>query len=176
MSRIVKVVLAGESGSGKSSLLSRYLDNGHNMSYSPTVGIDIGIKSIDDQNVKLHIWDTAGQERFRSVSISYFRNAETVMLCFDMTSQISFDSLESWTLYISDNSQVIVVGCKADLPIVVNMDHVHNWCRTQGYLYAETSALTGRGIEDLFSMISIPEDEVENPSLNTRSALLCRCQ
>jgi Ras-related protein Rab-1A len=94
---LYKIVIIGNSGVGKTSLLLRFADDVFNASPLSTVGVDFKMKTmkVDDKIVKMQIWDTAGQERFRSISQSYFRNAHGCIAVYDVTSRASFESLES---------------------------------------------------------------------------------
>ena len=92
---LYKVVLIGNSGVGKTSLLLRFSDDVFNASPLTTIGVDFKMKTlkVDDKVVKMQIWDTAGQERFRSISQSYFRNSHGCIAVYDITSRASFEAL-----------------------------------------------------------------------------------
>ena len=92
---LYKVVIIGNSGVGKTSLLLRFADDVFNVSPLSTIGVDFKMKTlkVDDKVVKMQIWDTAGQERFRSISQSYFRNAHGCIAVYDVTSRASFEAL-----------------------------------------------------------------------------------
>lgn len=93
---LYKIVLIGDSGVGKTSLLLRFAEDVFNATPLQTIGVDFKIKTlkIDDKIVKVQVWDTAGQERFRSISQTYFRNAHACIAVYDVTSKTSFESLE----------------------------------------------------------------------------------
>ncbi|XP_068252912.1 ras-related protein Rab-10-like isoform X1 [Nyctibius grandis] len=101
---LVKIVMAGESCVGKTSIVRRYTESGSphagapTSSYLATIGIDFKIKPVmfNDTRVKLQIWDTAGQERFHTLSTSYFRGAQGFVLVYDITNLDSFQSITSW--------------------------------------------------------------------------------
>lgn len=96
---LVKLVLIGDSGVGKSSLLFRYCEGAFTESFLTTIGIDFKIKTIklaDNTIVKLQIWDTAGQERFRSITSAYYRGADGIIMVFDVNDCQSFSNIEMW--------------------------------------------------------------------------------
>ncbi|XP_030069808.1 ras-related protein Rab-10 isoform X2 [Microcaecilia unicolor] len=94
---LVKLVMAGDSSVGKTSILRRYVDD-PDPSFIATIGIDFKIKTvtIDETMLKLQIWDTAGQERFHTLSVSYFRGAQGFVLVYDITNSDSFKNIEYW--------------------------------------------------------------------------------
>ena len=91
------MVMIGDSGTGKTSLLLRFAEGVFSPDYRITIGVDFKIKTlkVDDKHVKLQIWDTAGQERFRSVSQAYFRNSDACIAVYDITKRETFESLET---------------------------------------------------------------------------------
>uniref|UniRef100_A0A8B9CD68 small monomeric GTPase n=1 Tax=Anser brachyrhynchus TaxID=132585 RepID=A0A8B9CD68_9AVES len=120
---LVKVVMAGESCVGKTSIVRRYTEPGAaatSSSYLATIGIDFKVKPItlNDTRVKLQIWDTAGQERFHTLSTSYFRGAQGFVLVYDITNMDSFQGITSWMKDIhekaGDEVDVILLGNKCD--------------------------------------------------------------
>lgn len=93
---LYKIVLIGESNTGKTSMLLRFADNMFSENYLCTIGVDFKIKTlkVDNKVVKLQIWDTAGQERFRSISLAYYRNSHGCLAIYDIANRASFDSIE----------------------------------------------------------------------------------
>ncbi|XP_050883960.1 ras-related protein RABE1c isoform X2 [Lathyrus oleraceus] len=118
---LLKVLLIGDSGVGKSSLLVRFSEGSFSTSYLPTMGIDFRNRNIEmhGKRIKLQIWDTAGQERFRTITRAYYRGAMGILLVYDVTNESSFNNIRSWMLSIeqhaSDNVNKILVGNKADM-------------------------------------------------------------
>ena len=115
-----KVILIGDSGVGKSSLLSCFLNNVKYPDFSSTIGIDFGSKimKINDEEVKLMIWDTAGQERFRAITRSYYRNINIAIIVYSIDNYNSFKHLTKWINELSSQSKecpIIIVGNKSDL-------------------------------------------------------------
>ncbi|RYP35611.1 hypothetical protein DL767_003723 [Monosporascus sp. MG133] len=94
---LIKLLLIGDSGVGKSCCLLRFSEDSFTPSFITTIGIDFKIRTIelDGKRVKLQIWDTAGQERFRTITTAYYRGAMGILLVYDVTDQRSFDSKAS---------------------------------------------------------------------------------
>ena len=94
----LKILIIGESGVGKSSLLLRFTDDQFDPDQEATIGVDFKVKVIDNNGnkVKLAIWDTAGQERFRTLTPSYYRGAQGAILVYDISSRESFQKVEDW--------------------------------------------------------------------------------
>jgi small GTP-binding protein len=120
----IKLLLLGDSGSGKTSFLTRYMDDMYNSHYMATIGIDFKMKTVGyhsgdlSQTYKLQVWDLAGPERFRTVTKSYYRGAHGIFVCFDVNYEKSFQSIEHWVTQIGlqgrDGQKFIIVGMKAD--------------------------------------------------------------
>ena len=94
----LKILIIGESGVGKSSLLLRFTDDQFDPDQEATIGVDFKVKVIDNNGnkVKLAIWDTAGQERFRTITSSYYRGAHGIIVVYDVTDQESFNNVKQW--------------------------------------------------------------------------------
>ena len=95
---LLKVIILGDSGVGKTSLMNQYVSNRFSEQYKATIGADFLTKEvmIDDKLVTLQIWDTAGQERFQSLGVAFFRGADACILVYDMTDSKTFESLDKW--------------------------------------------------------------------------------
>lgn len=118
----LKLLIIGESGVGKSSLLLRFTEDNFDPEQTLTIGVDFKTKklTIDGNTVKLAIWDTAGQERFRTLTPSYYRDAQGAILVFDVSSYQTFSKLETWlseldTYSTKSNIIKMVVGNKIDM-------------------------------------------------------------
>jgi Ras-related protein Rab-1A len=117
---IFKLLLIGDSGVGKSSLLSRFADEIFEEDYTSTIGVDFRSRDvvIDGKRVTLQLWDTAGQERFRSITQAYYRNADGIIIVYDVSDPDSFDHVEDWLDDIAEannhSASKLLVGNKAD--------------------------------------------------------------
>ncbi|KAJ8760542.1 hypothetical protein K2173_015209 [Erythroxylum novogranatense] len=117
---LIKLLLIGDSGVGKSCLLLRFSDGSFTTSFITTIGIDFKIRTIelDGKRIKLQIWDAAGQERFRTITTAYYRGAMGILLVYDVTDESSFN-IRNWIRNIeqhaSDNVNKILIGNKADM-------------------------------------------------------------
>jgi len=158
---LMKVILIGDSGVGKSCLLMRFSEDTFNQSFINTVGIDFKIKSIvvDDKIVKLQIYDTAGQERFRTITAAYYRGAQGVMLVYDVTDPSSFRNIRDWVAgmmaHVDPGCRMIIVGNKCDLDDRREVPEVKgSTLATEfGFKFIETSAKTNLNVEDAFNIL-----------------------
>ncbi|KAH8878249.1 Ras and EF-hand domain-containing protein like [Schistosoma japonicum] len=160
--RIFRIMLAGDSSVGKTSLLIRICDDVFTSCSITTIGVDMKMRSveIDGKKTMLQIWDTAGQERFRSVSTSFYRKADGILLVYDCTSEFSFISTRDWITIIEENAAkqipIAIVGNKKDLK--EQKEWQGNKCVSYatgsklaqeiGALFFETSALTGENVNE----------------------------
>jgi len=114
-------VIVGETGVGKSCILTQFTDQKFNKSHEATIGIDFGVQmvTIDDEPIKINIWDTAGQETFLSLTKSYIRERAACLIVYDITSSESFTKVKKWVEFVNNNAStemvVILVGNKLDL-------------------------------------------------------------
>jgi len=118
---VLKLLIIGDSGVGKSSLLLQYAESQFSETYINTIGVDFKLKTvkIGDKVVKMQIWDTAGQERYRTITSTYYRGTQGIMLVYDITNKSTFDSIKRWLTEIEENAGTevskILVGNKVDL-------------------------------------------------------------
>ena len=116
----IKLLMIGDSGVGKTCLLLRYANDSFSPTFITTIGIDFKIKTVclDSTVVKLQIWDTAGQERFRTITVSYFRGAQGILLVYDVCDRKSFENISNWISQIEAHADVnvikVLVGNKCD--------------------------------------------------------------
>eukprot|EP01006_Ploeotia_vitrea_P053171 TRINITY_DN67760_c7_g3_i4.p1 TRINITY_DN67760_c7_g3~~TRINITY_DN67760_c7_g3_i4.p1 ORF type:complete len:265 (+),score=134.56 TRINITY_DN67760_c7_g3_i4:68-796(+) len=159
---LVKVILVGDSGVGKSCLLKRYMGEEFDQEYVSTIGVDFEIKqvSMHGQRVHLQIWDTAGQERFRTITTSYYRSSDAILTVFDVTEENSFLNVEAWLQdvrqYARAEAEIILVGNKVDLEKkrVVDFASAKEYADENGLTYIETSAKTGANVDQAFQLVT----------------------
>uniref|UniRef100_A0A8C1F0P3 small monomeric GTPase n=3 Tax=Cyprinus carpio TaxID=7962 RepID=A0A8C1F0P3_CYPCA len=158
-----KTILVGDSGVGKTSLLVQF-DQGKFIpgSFSATVGIGFTNKvlTVDELKVRLQIWDTAGQERFRSVTHAYYRDAQALLLLYDITSRSSFDNTRAWLTeiheYAQDDVVIMLLGNKSDMASarVIRREEGEKLAREYGVIFLETSAKTGLNVDEAFMTVA----------------------
>ena len=196
-----QLLIIGDSTVGKTSILSRFANGIFNSNYLATVGLDSFTKDeiIDDKTIRIKIWDTAGQERYKSLTKGFFRNAEGVMLVYDVTNSETYENLKFWLQSIKNNTSpdmgeipIILIGNKIDCEDrEVKVEEAENFWKEQGYPYFETSAKTGENIDNTIKylvkkVINIKEgkkdDENENIKIdkkdinkNNEEAKKCGC-
>lgn len=167
-----KILLIGDSGVGKSSLLVSFISNSVD-NLAPTIGVDFKIKllTVGGKTLKLTIWDTAGQERFRTLTSSYYRGAQGIILVYDVTRRETFLNLSDiWAkeveLYSTNQDCVkVLVGNKVDKESerAVSREEGIAMARELGSLFLECSARTRQNVEQCFEELALKIMEV--PSL-----------
>ena len=158
----IKLLMIGDSGVGKSCLLLRYANDSFSPTFITTIGIDFKIKNvdIDGTRIKLQIWDTAGQERFRTITTSYFRGAQGILLVYDVTDRRSFESIRNWISQIQQHADVhvnkILVGNKCDMldEKVVSTEEAAKLAKEFGIEFWECSAKNDINVDDCFMGIA----------------------
>ena len=156
---IFKLILIGNSGVGKSSILQRYMNKTFEESYKCTIGVDFLMKSLEvkGKTVKLQLWDTAGQEKYKSMVSSYYRGANVALVVFDITSRSSFESLPLWIENYYKNGpeqkNIILIGNKKDMADQrqVTQEEAEEFSETNNMIYFETSAKEGDNIDYVFN-------------------------
>ncbi|CAI2347442.1 unnamed protein product [Caenorhabditis sp. 36 PRJEB53466] len=167
--KTVKVVVVGESGAGKTALLTSFLDNSFDEDPLTTIGIDFKHKIVqlkDGQPIRLQLWDTAGQERFRQLTPAYIRSARVALLVIDLSDENAVEHLIRWKGMIdrnkSDYTATFIVGNKCDLVGEKRPPRLMAAIKETKDEYIETSAKTRKNIKELFSMVAcrpFPEHE-----------------
>uniref|UniRef100_A0A7S3Y927 Uncharacterized protein n=1 Tax=Lotharella globosa TaxID=91324 RepID=A0A7S3Y927_9EUKA len=158
---LFKVVLIGDSGVGKSNLLSRFTRNEFNLESKSTIGVEFATKSIqaDDKTIKAQIWDTAGQERYRAITSAYYRGAVGALLVYDISKRITFENVGRWLLELRDHADqnivIMLVGNKKDLrhSREVQTDEAKAFCKEHNLFFIETSALSDSYVTQAFETI-----------------------
>ncbi|TKR96831.1 hypothetical protein L596_010793 [Steinernema carpocapsae] len=156
--QLYKLLLIGDSAVGKTSLLLRFSDDLFTPVLGATIGIDFKIKTIEmgGQKVKLQIWDTAGQERFETITTSYYRGSDGILLVYDITNPTSFQNVEKWLRYIQqyadDQVEKVLVGNKCDLVDMRNVSKERGQEIAQhfGIRFIETSAKANLNVDKAF--------------------------
>ncbi|KAG5636546.1 GTPase Ypt2 [Sphagnurus paluster] len=155
---LIKLLLIGDSGVGKSCLLLRFCDDAWTPSFITTIGIDFKIRTIelDGKRIKLQIWDTAGQERFRTITTAYYRGAMGILLVYDVTDERSFNNIRTWHSNIeqhaSEGVNKILIGNKSDWTDkkAVTEEQGRELAEELGIKFMETSAKINEGVEEAF--------------------------
>ncbi|XP_006590898.1 ras-related protein Rab7 isoform X2 [Glycine max] len=139
---LLKVIILGDSGVGKTSLMNQYVNKKFSNQYKATIGADFLTKEVqfEDRLFTLQIWDTAGQERFQSLGVAFYRGADCCVLVYDVNSMKSFDNLNNW---------------REEFLIQVSEKKARAWCASKGNIpYFETSAKEGLNVEEAFQCIA----------------------
>ena len=160
---IFKLIFIGDSNTGKTSIINRFVHNTFNERHVCTIGVDFMMKTliINSNEIKLQIWDTAGMEKYKQITTSYYRGAQGAIVVFDLSSHSSFESVQQWidefcqitcTEANTGDKMIILVGNKSDLVMQrqVSQEEIEKFVETNKIAYYETSALSGKGVQDMF--------------------------
>ncbi|KAI8636632.1 rab11 protein [Parasitella parasitica] len=158
---LFKVVLIGDSGVGKTNLLSRFTRNEFNLESKSTIGVEFATRSIqvDNKVIKAQIWDTAGQERYRAITSAYYRGAVGALLVYDISKHSTYDSVDRWLKELRDHADsnivIMLVGNKSDLRHLraVPTDDAKRFASDNGLSFIETSALDATNVDQSFQQI-----------------------
>lgn len=156
---LFKVVLIGDSGVGKSNLLSRFTRNEFTLESLSTIGVEFATKTIkcEGKTVKAQIWDTAGQERYRAITSAYYRGAVGALLVYDISKHGTFENVERWLNELRDHADsnivVMLVGNKSDLRYLrsVTTEEATSFAANHNLAFIETSALDSTGVDTAFT-------------------------
>ncbi|TVU18569.1 hypothetical protein EJB05_34675 [Eragrostis curvula] len=176
-SYLFKMVLIGDSGVGKSNILSRFTRNHFSLDSKSTIGVEFATKScsyclcsvcgilsvleclMEGKTIKAQIWDTAGQERYRAITSAYYRGAVGALLVYDITKRQSFDNVHRWLRELRDHADssivIMMVGNKSDLTHLraVSEDEGKALAEKEGLFFLETSAMEAVNVEEAFQTI-----------------------
>jgi len=152
------IIIVGQHGVGKTSLMNRYLDDRFTIYTYPTIGLDFRNKFITHNNTKniVKIWDTAGQEKYYSLVKTFFKNGKCAFICFSLENFNTFESVCAYVgdilLFGNDNVNIILVGTFSDKKNThtVNYNQIKDFSELYDIKYFEVSSLTGEGIRELF--------------------------
>uniref|UniRef100_A0A0A9X7Z9 Ras-related protein ORAB-1 n=1 Tax=Lygus hesperus TaxID=30085 RepID=A0A0A9X7Z9_LYGHE len=176
---LFKILLIGDSGVGKSCLLHRFADGVYNDTYISTIGVDFKIRTIelDGKVIKLQIWDTAGQERFRTITSSYYRGANGIIIVYDVTEPSSFTHVRAWLSeiehYASENVSKLLVGNKCDLPSrrQVDAEEAKQFAEKLQIPFLEASAKQNTNVEEAFLTMATDVKNTQFKALSSRNSL-----
>ena len=160
----IKVVLIGESGVGKTSIIQRYVNDVYDPNQILSSSAQFITKTIelnDEQSIKFDVWDTAGQEKFRALAKIFYKDAKAIVLVYDITNRSSFEQLQNyWFKEIEENSLsdaiLVIVGNKSDLyeNEQVSDEEGQKYADEKNAIFKRTSALSNRNIDSLFQDIA----------------------
>ena len=174
----IQLIMVGESGVGKTSLIRRYTNNIFNTNHLETIGIEFFNKEerINDQIIQIKLWDTAGQEIFHSRTKNFYRKADGIIIVYDITNKESFERIQDWVKSVYDNTdtykeiQMIIVGNKIDLEERREVSKQEG-LKIGKYFeidFFEASAKNAEGVRNF--MIKIIEDVLNN-KVNNRNSI-----
>jgi Ras-related protein Rab-2A len=164
---LFRVIIVGDTGVGKSCMLLRFTEDRFKEQHNVTIGVEFGSRAIkvDGQNIKLQIWDTAGQESFRSITRSFYRKADGVILMYDITARHTFENCSDWLDEIKQNSSldivVYLVGNQIDLDADAGESREVTTEEGSAFFqqnrlngFKETSAKSGLNVEGVFEELT----------------------
>lgn len=159
---LFKILLIGDSATGKSCLLLRYTDDCYSDKFLATIGVDFKIKAmeLDGKMVKMMIWDTAGQDRFRTITTAYYRGAHGILVTYDCTDRESFNHVPSWIRearkFICDKTQLALVATKCDLvkKKVVTSEEGAALAAEYNMTFTETSSKDSLHVDRVFTRLA----------------------
>ncbi|CAK7245237.1 MAG: Ypt/Rab-type GTPase Rab7 [Sporothrix thermara] len=164
---LLKIIILGDSGVGKTSLMNQYVNKKFSASYKATIGADFLTREVpvDDRQVTMQLWDTAGQERFQSLGVAFYRGADCCVLVFDVNNAKSFEAIEGWRDEFlvqasprdPDNFPFVVLGNKIDVEEskrVISTKRAMTFCQAHRIPYFETSAKEAINVEQAFEVIA----------------------
>lgn len=157
-----KIILLGDGGVGKSSMIQKYVYDTFTIHTTATIGVVNTTKviNVDNQKILLNIWDTAGQEKYRSMLSSFFRGCRAAILVYDITNEQTFKSLDYWIGQVremgGDLVKFLLIGNKADLESNrrVTQKAGLDVARNNGMLFMETSCANSYNIQRAFHEIA----------------------
>ncbi|KAI9156088.1 hypothetical protein LWI29_031686 [Acer saccharum] len=158
---LFKIVLIGDSGVGKSNILSRFTRNEFCLESKSTIGVEFATRTlqVEGKTVKAQIWDTAGQERYRAITSAYYRGAVGALLVYDITKRQTFDNVQRWLRELRDHADsnivIMMAGNKSDLNHLraVSAEDAQSLAEREGLSFLETSALEALNVEKAFQTI-----------------------
>lgn len=159
---LFKLLLIGDSGVGKTSILFKFSEDTFSPAFISTIGIDFKIRTIevDGKKIKLQVWDTAGQERFRTITTAYYRGAMGIMLVYDVSNLKSFENISNWIrnieMHATQDVELMILGNKCDIADKrqVSKEKGEVLALTHSIKFMETSAKANINIEEAFTTLA----------------------
>ncbi len=159
---ILNVIVIGDASVGKTNLVSRYVKNEYSEQTKPTIGADFCTKivNIKGKNVNIKFWDTAGQEKYRAIGKKFYKDANGVVLVYDVSCKPSYDNLNSWVVDLKEKAGkdlvVILIGNKTDLldDKEVSTEDGKRFAQVYDYYFLETSAKENLNVTDAFDLLA----------------------
>lgn len=182
----LKVIVLGDSGVGKTSILNRFVKQEFSQSYRATVGADFLFKefTVDGKSVSLQLWDTAGQERFQSLGNAFYRGTDCCLLVYDITNYESFENITSWKKEFLERSgnentnfPIILLGNKCDMSNErkISTAKAKEWADEEKLIYDEVSAKEDIHIDEAFIHVTrmcMGREEYARPALPVKPLVL----
>jgi len=158
---LLKLVIVGDSGVGKTNLVARYVVDEFNIESPSTIGVDFMTKTLtmDGLEVRAQLWDTAGQEKFRAIARTMYQGAKGAAVVYDITNRSSFEAVPHWVEefqhHVPPTAVILLIGNKCDLEDQrqVPTETARAFAQDHGYLFLETSALDTTNVDKAFVTI-----------------------
>ncbi|KAI8993684.1 ras family-domain-containing protein [Pilobolus umbonatus] len=175
---IIKFIIIGDTGVGKSCILLQFTDNRFMAAHDLTIGVGFGARfiTVNDQQIKLQIWDTAGQESFRSITKSYYRGAAGALLVYDITRRETFENLPAWLADVrqcaNPNTAIMLIGNKSDLDSnrKVSREEAEKFAQDNDLFFLETSAKSANNIEEAFvKTVEAIQKKIQNGTIDMKN-------
>ncbi len=158
---LYKMIIIGDSGVGKTNILSRYTKNQFSFEFKSTIGVEFGAKKVEMNGIKIknQIWDTAGQERYKSITNNYYKGAKGALVVYDITKKDSFINVRKWIndLKMNGDKDVIIVlvgnKCDQDQDRAVTLEEASELAKEYSIAFVETSAYLAINVEKAFNLV-----------------------
>jgi small GTP-binding protein len=161
ISTIVNIIVIGDASVGKTNLVSRFVNDKFNEDSKPTIGADFSTKLhiVNGKYVNVKFWDTAGQEKFKSIGTKFYKDANGVILVYDVTRKESYENLNKWVAEVKEKApkdlSIMLLGNKIDLigDKEVSTEDGKRFSEIYGYYFLETSAKNSTNVEKAFNLL-----------------------